>query len=492
MTSGEWLRKSAHVAAFAPALLLPWLTPGWALLIAGFFLLQNVFLLPRLAPRLYRPDVRGHGALEIILYPAAVAACLLAYGLDPGSGAAGQDFFPPDARAGAPSASPWYLAPMFAWFALGILDACIGIGCRLLRAGPILPWNDRKPALGAAAGTAAALAAGAALLATLEACGLAPSGPAGADAVREAGLAAREGLAWLALVLVLAALLETTWFGITDNLAVPFLACVLLPLAPNPILPGGGLSHVTWPAVAVPLLFGAAAYAGRMLTSGGSLLGAGMAFLLMAAEPRLFVFLGGFFALGMAATRFRFQGKASRNLAEGRDGRRGAAQVFGAMGTAAWMTPLVHLAEGARGPAWLGAAAEAGAGMGRGALLVCVAPLAAKAMDTVSSEMGKAMGGRTVSLRNLRAVEPGTEGAVSLAGTLWGFLAAALLAAPTLLFGWASPRDALLLVGIALAANVFESYWGEWAAPRGLDDGPHTNFLMTLVAALLAWLVFLA
>jgi uncharacterized membrane protein len=112
-------------------------------------------------------------------------------------------------------------------------------------------------------------------------------------------------------------------------------------------------------------------------------------------------------------------------------------------------------------------------------------------MDTVSSEMGKAIGGRTVSLRTFRAVAPGTEGAVSLAGTAWGLSAAALLAAPTVLFGWATPLDALLLAGIALGANLFESYWGEWAAPKGLDDGPHTNFLMTLVAALLAWMIWM-
>jgi uncharacterized membrane protein len=151
------------------------------------------------------------------------------------------------------------------------------------------------------------------------------------------------------------------------------------------------------------------------------------------------------------------------------------------------MTPLVHLAEGARGPT---GPAEAADGI-TGALLVCAAPLVAKAMDTVSSEMGKAIGGSTISLRSFRAVAPGTEGAVSLAGTAWGLFAAALLAAPAVYFGWASAPDALLLVGIALAANFFESFWGEWAAPRGLDDGPHTNFLMTLVAALLGWLVWM-
>ena len=48
------------------------------------------------------------------------------------------------------------------------------------------------------------------------------------------------------------------------------------------------------------------------------------------------------------------------------------------------------------------------------------------------------------------------------------------------------------LVAIALAANVFESLWGEWASRRGIEDGPQTNFLMTLLAAILAWTCWIA
>jgi len=49
-----------------------------------------------------------------------------------------------------------------------------------------------------------------------------------------------------------------------------------------------------------------------------------------------------------------------------------------------------------------------------------------------------------------------------------------------------------MLVAIAFLANVFEAYWGEYAARRGLSQGPHTNVLMTLLAAVLAWLAFAA
>ena len=54
--------------------------------------------------------------------------------------------------------------------------------------------------------------------------------------------------------------------------------------------------------------------------------------------------------------------------------------------------------------------------------------------------------------------------------------------------GWGGPLDAAALLIFAVAANLFESYWGEWAARKGLEAGAHTNVLMTLAAAVPAWL----
>ena len=258
----------------------------------------------------------------------------------------------------------WYLPVGAAWFALACVDACIGFACRLLPGGPALPWNPRKPILAVALGTAAAL---------LPAWALAH--------LALPGLATQGCLVLGALVLV-AACAETAWFGVADNLVIPFFLCVLIPLIPNPLSAAGSVSSPAWSSLAwywalVPLWFGAIAYIGRMLTLGGSILGAVMALLLILANPWLFAFLGGFFALGNLATRFGFARKQALRIAEARGGKRGAAEVFGAMGLAAWMTPLVHLTQGTPEVFY--------------ALLVCVAPLIAKTMDTVSSEMGKAI-----------------------------------------------------------------------------------------------------
>jgi uncharacterized protein (TIGR00297 family) len=492
LTWAETRRKLAHMAAFWPALFLPWMTPAQALGVTFLLLLMNLFILPWAAKGLYRREESGMGALEIVLYPAALMACVVAFGwTHPGAGImSGGAGGPADAASTGAGKPAWYLPLGAAWFALAVVDACIGFACRMLPAGPVLPWNGRKPIAGVALGTLASLVP-AYLLARI-------------------ALPPLDGAGWAALaaLVLIAALAETAWFGVADNLVIPFFICVLIPLFPNPLFPHGAgidMSHAAaavgapaWPTVGnfswhawshgywalVPIGFGILAYAFRLLTLGGSVLGAVMAWLLILAEPFLFGFLGGFFLLGNVATRVGFSRKLARGIAEARGGRRGAAEVFGAMGMAAWMTPLAHLAKS-------GGWESSGEGNFHRALLVCIAPLIAKTMDTVSSEIGKAVGGKTISLRSFRLVAPGTDGGVSLAGTLCGLAAAACMALALLPLGWGSLPDAAALLGIAVLANLFESYWGEYAARRGMDQGPHTNVLMTLAAAVLAWLYFI-
>ncbi len=59
---------------------------------------------------------------------------------------------------------------------------------------------------------------------------------------------------------------------------------------------------------------------------------------------------------------------------------------------------------------------------------LALAALAEAAADTVSSEIGQVLGGRPRMITTLRAVDPGRDGAMSLAGTLAGVVAAAVVA----------------------------------------------------------------
>jgi uncharacterized protein (TIGR00297 family) len=114
---------------------------------------------------------------------------------------------------------------------------------------------------------------------------------------------------------------------------------------------------------------------------------------------------------------------------------------------------------------------------------VGLAALAESAADTVSSEIGQVLGGRPRMLTTLRAVEPGTDGAISVIGTLAGTVAGGLVAAAGVLAmagGWE-------MFGIASIAAVFgllfDSLLGATVERRGWLNNDAVNFLSTASAA---------
>jgi uncharacterized membrane protein len=114
---------------------------------------------------------------------------------------------------------------------------------------------------------------------------------------------------------------------------------------------------------------------------------------------------------------------------------------------------------------------------------VGLAALAESAADTVSSEIGQVLGGKPRMLTTLRTVEPGTDGAVSLMGTLAGIVAGAVVAAAgafALSGGWE-------MFGIASLSGVFgllfDSLLGATFERRGWLNNDAVNFLSTASAA---------
>jgi len=115
-----------------------------------------------------------------------------------------------------------------------------------------------------------------------------------------------------------------------------------------------------------------------------------------------------------------------------------------------------------------------------------LAALAEAAADTVSSEIGQVLGGRPRMLTSLRKVDAGADGAISLAGTLAGVLAAAAVAGAG---AWALQGGPAML-WVSWAGGVFglffDSLLGATLERRGWLNNDAVNFLSTSSAAVFA------
>jgi uncharacterized protein (TIGR00297 family) len=118
-------------------------------------------------------------------------------------------------------------------------------------------------------------------------------------------------------------------------------------------------------------------------------------------------------------------------------------------------------------------------------LAACVAALAEATADTVSSEMGQALGGRTLLITTGKVVTAGTDGGVSVAGTACGALAAAVVVGVSPLAH--SPGAAIGVFGAACAGLIFDSVLGATVERLGWLGNDLVNFASTVFAAAVGW-----
>lgn len=174
--------------------------------------------------------------------------------------------------------------------------------------------------------------------------------------------------------------------------------------------------------------------------------------------------------------------KQELGLAEGRGGRRGPENVWGSAFTGLVLALLIAARIGS--PTLL--------------LIGFSASFAAKLADTFGSEIGKRWGRTTLLITNLRPVPAGTEGAVSVEGTLASALGSLLM---TLVMGGLGllPSGAalLLVLLVGFVATLLESLLGAVGQGRWpwlsneLVNGLQTAWAAGL-AMLAAWLLGLS
>jgi uncharacterized protein (TIGR00297 family) len=182
------------------------------------------------------------------------------------------------------------------------------------------------------------------------------------------------------------------------------------------------------------------------------------------------------FLLTFAATRFGRRHKEQMGLAEEKRGRN-AAQVIANLGIAAVAAVPLSATK-----VLLGIPA------GRFALLASIAAMAEATADTLSSELGQVLGGTPRMLTTMQPVPAGTDGAISLKGTLAGCAGALVIA---LLGGWIFQLTAVetaLCCGGGIFGLLFDSLIGATLERARLLNNDAVNFSSTLASALVtAW-----
>lgn len=146
-----------------------------------------------------------------------------------------------------------------------------------------------------------------------------------------------------------------------------------------------------------------------------------------------------YFLLGTAVTKVGMAQKAAAGIAEGRGGVRGPENVWGSALTGALCALAIAILATNPDPNALSLSLLS---------LGYVSSFSTKLSDTSASEVGKAYGQRTFLITTLKPVPRGTEGAISLEGTLAGIVGSAILA----LAGWGVGLLSLGGVAVCLVA----------------------------------------
>lgn len=430
--TNEVLRKLIHIAFGLAAFALKWL-PWWAgALIAAGAVLNNWLLLPRLLPSISRRE-RDVG---IILYPLVVALLIVVF-----------------------RGSLHYAA--IAWALLAFGDGFATLVAKSFRTRP-LPWHREKSWGGFVAflvfGGAGALAVGAWM-----------------DWWHPAAIA---------VVVLVAAIVESLPLGIDDNLTVPLAAAIaLIIVGIQPVHAYGVWPATPWWLVANGVLAVAAFYLRGVTYSGalgGFVLGA---ILIFGAGWPLYAALLSFFVIGTAATKLGYSRKDGAGLAQEGGGRRGFSHAFSNVGVAALcaiaMSRLIRTQLGDVELPFV-------------VLFMGIASLATAAADTTASEIGQLFGRRAFLPLTLRPVPVGTEGAVSVEGTVVGFIAGfkvALIGVLAAHYAYDVALRADLVAALTVCAfggSFLESIAGSWNRRYGspVPNGV-LNFFNTFAGAVL-------
>jgi len=179
--------------------------------------------------------------------------------------------------------------------------------------------------------------------------------------------------------------------------------------------------------------------------------------------------------LGSLVTKVGFKYKNKLGIAEKRGGRRGPENVLGSASTGLFLALMIKL------------------NLANVILLKVgfAASFAAKLADTFGSEIGKRYGKNTFLITTFKKVRQGTEGAISLEGTIASLIGALIMSFVMFILGFITIEKGFFIVCFSgFAATIFESFIGAKFQDKFNLSNEVVNAIQTSFSATLAILFY--
>jgi len=258
------------------------------------------------------------------------------------------------------------------------------------------------------------------------------------------------------------ALLRSVLYARNDPLVLGFLVVLLWLLADLAV-------GTTWTAVGIGLgvsfLFGSLSIALETASIPGMLTGVFLSLVaVVLGGVGWFVLLIAFFGIGGLSTKYRYERKVRRGVAEENEGARGTGNVLG--NSLAALVALLLFASHARLPV-----------PGEILVVAFAGSVATALADTLSSEIG-GLYDRPRLLTTLEPVEPGTDGAVTWQGEVAGIAGASLIGVLSVWFLPLPWPAVLVVIGAGLVGMTVDSAAGAIIEGRYVGNQA-VNFLAT-------------
>jgi uncharacterized protein (TIGR00297 family) len=254
---------------------------------------------------------------------------------------------------------------------------------------------------------------------------------------------------------------ESLPLKINDNITVPLTAGLFLYAATLVNWEYPGHVHSVSAALSINISFGILAYYLKTVSKsgfiGGVVIGT-VIYLCLGPAGSLILFT--FFSLGSWASKHKYTWKALRGVAQENKGRRGSKHAIAKGGVGLVMAIMALLTDT---PEIF--------------TIAFVAAFATATFDTISSELGQIYGKRPFLITTMRPAPAGTDGAISVEGTILGVLSATFISMEAYLLHLINLRSIAIVIIAAFAGTTVESILGATIERKKWVSNEVVNFI---------------